>query len=158
MSMNSLDRLFAKALEKRGVRAARDENALRRALATAFEDVRTARGLSLRDLAAEMETSLSQVQRVLNKNQGGSLTLNTVCRAADALDLRLSIQVEPLDRIQARRNFSPEDSYSYRQASSLIAKRPGGITAKSVVPNVVKENGYEWTKAPVKTKIPEAVS
>lgn len=74
-------------------RAAERENAIRHAIAAAIDLGRQAKGWSLRKFADEIGTSLSQVQRLLQRERGGSLTLWTICRAADKLDLQVSVQV-----------------------------------------------------------------
>lgn len=70
-------------------RAAAAENRLRRELAEHFERARTARGLTFRALAREMGSSVSQVQRLLHRELGGSLTLMTIARAAEVLGMKL---------------------------------------------------------------------
>lgn len=87
------DDLAREILSVKDARTGYIENRLRRRIAEAFEEARRRKGLSVRELAKEMGTSLSQVQRLLHFEVGGSLTLRTVCRAADALDLSLSIHV-----------------------------------------------------------------
>jgi transcriptional regulator with XRE-family HTH domain len=73
------------------VRTAARENTIRRNLGSVFEAVRKEKGLSLRGMAKAMESSVSQVQRVLHKELGGSLTLRTVLRAADVLELDVDV-------------------------------------------------------------------
>lgn len=46
-------------------------------------------GISHRDLAKSMNSSKSQVQRLLNKQRGGSLSLRTLVKAARVLGLRI---------------------------------------------------------------------
>jgi AraC-like DNA-binding protein len=75
------------------VRVAMQENSLRRQIADVFETSRTNRGISIRALASMMKTSPSQVQRVLHKEFGGSLTLSTILRAADALGFDVDVKV-----------------------------------------------------------------
>lgn len=62
------------------------EAKLRRRIASNVTDRMRDQGLSIRALAERMRTSKSQVQRLLNKTRGGSLTLMTVVKAARALD------------------------------------------------------------------------
>jgi hypothetical protein len=95
MKDDSLERLIEDVLANQDARVAAHENALRRTLAVQFNAARGERAMSFRDLASAMGTSLSQVQRVLHEEVGGSLTLNTVCRAADALGQRVSLHVRP---------------------------------------------------------------
>lgn len=87
------DALLEEALGNRDARTAYVENGLRRRLAVSFDEARELKGMSVRQLARAMGTSLSQVQRLLHSEVGGSLTLRTVCRAADALDLTVSVHV-----------------------------------------------------------------
>ena len=77
------------------IRAASKENTLRRRLAVALQQAREMRGISIRELAKKIGTSLSQVQRVMHEEVGGSLTLRTIVKAADALDMDVSIHVRP---------------------------------------------------------------
>jgi transcriptional regulator with XRE-family HTH domain len=85
--------LARQVLDSADARAAFLENGVRREVAKAFEAKRVERALSIRDLAKEIGTSVSQVQRLLHTELGGGLTLRTLCRAADALDMRLSVHV-----------------------------------------------------------------
>lgn len=74
-------------------RAADKEYDARQALAEAFDDARVEKGWSLRHLAEKMETSLSQVQRILNRNPFGSIRLESLFCAAEALELDLTVGV-----------------------------------------------------------------
>src|SRR5262245_13361361 len=78
-------------------RAAAHENALRRKLAASLEEARARKGLSIRGFAKEIDTSLSQVQRLLHKQLGGSLSLFTICKAAERLDLDVMLEARPRD-------------------------------------------------------------
>jgi ribosome-binding protein aMBF1 (putative translation factor) len=91
---NNLDRLIHEVLADPVARAAAAENALRRKIGTAIETARAERRLSIRNLAKEIGTSVSQVQRLLHREVGGSLTLRTVVRAAQALDLVVDVRVQ----------------------------------------------------------------
>jgi transcriptional regulator with XRE-family HTH domain len=91
--MDDFEKLLREALSNPKVRYAFKENALRRRLGAAFDEARKHQGLSVRALAAMMGTSASQENRLLHNEAGGSLTLSTLCRAADALDLSLSLNV-----------------------------------------------------------------
>lgn len=93
-----LDLLLREVLDDATARVAYDENELRRALADAIEAARIAKRLSVRQLAKAMHSSPSQVQRLLHKDLGGSITLRTLCRAAAALDCRIGIQLRPAAR------------------------------------------------------------
>src|SRR5688500_8414901 len=77
---------------------AASEDDLRRSLAEQINAARREAGFSLRDLAKKMGTSLSQVQRLLHEDQGGTLTLRTICLAADALGHRASVGVRPISQ------------------------------------------------------------
>lgn len=97
MTTNSNDffALLEEMEEDRDVRTAALENSIRRNIASTLDEHRKAKGLSLRELAKEMGTSLSQVQRILHREQGGNLTLRTLVRAVDTLGLKLTINVRP---------------------------------------------------------------
>ncbi len=77
------------------------ENDLRRAIGSAFDSARLRRQLSIRAMAREMSTSVSQVQRLLHRELGGSLTLRTVCAAAQALGLHIDFEVRPVEQVHA---------------------------------------------------------
>ena len=98
MDYDSYEDLLREVLEDKDVRTAAVENDLRRELAAKFDKARCREGLSLRELAGRMGTSLSQVQRVLHREVGGSLTLRTVVRAADALKMKLVVRAHPEER------------------------------------------------------------
>lgn len=88
--MDRFDDFEALALEVQSdsvAGAALCENDFRRRVGDAFEQARRKHNLSIRDLAAKMGTSVSQVQRLLHEEQGGSVTLRTVFRAAHVLQL-----------------------------------------------------------------------
>ena len=83
-------------MQDKDVRLAAQENCLRRKLAAELQKSCTEESVSLRALASKMGTSLSQVQRILNKsNGGGNLTIRTLLNAADALGLELDILLTP---------------------------------------------------------------
>ena len=88
---SDFDNLVNEVLAVQDARTAYLENRLRRALADSFEEARKKKDMSVRQLAKEMETSVSQVQRLLQRDVGGSVTLRTVCRAADVLGLAISV-------------------------------------------------------------------
>lgn len=98
MELEKFDDLLKEALETPDARYAFKENALRRRLGAALDQARAAKGLTVRQLASKMGTSTSQVQRLLHGEVGGSVTLASLCRAADALDLRVDIHVRPQQR------------------------------------------------------------
>lgn len=93
MHSDNFEDLVAEVLGNVDARGAYRENSVRRSLAVEFENARKVSGISIRELATMIGTSTSQVQRLLHARQGGSLTLNTICRAADALDLSVTIHV-----------------------------------------------------------------
>lgn len=84
----SYESLFAELNQDPEVWASGEEYRLRQELAAILEKRRAERGLSMRAMAREMDTSLSQVQRLFQEEHGGSLTLRTLVRAAKALDMR----------------------------------------------------------------------
>jgi len=93
MSLENFDDLVNEVLADRDARCAARENAMRRRLAAALNEARERLGLSVRDLAAKLNTSTSQVQRLLHEDLGGSISLATICRAADVLDLGVEIRI-----------------------------------------------------------------
>jgi transcriptional regulator with XRE-family HTH domain len=95
MKTESFDDLLDLVLADRVARVARNENAARRKLAREFDAARNQKNLSVRELAKEMETSISQVQRLLHIESGSSLTMRTIFRAADVLDLSFIMHVLP---------------------------------------------------------------
>jgi hypothetical protein len=101
--MDDYEKLLSEALSNPNVRYAYKENALRRRLGCAFDDARKNAGLSVRTLAKLMGTSPSQVNRLLHNEAGGSLTLSTVCRAADALQLHVGVHVRPVNDAGAKK-------------------------------------------------------
>lgn len=100
--MASFDAILQEVMADPVARAAANENRLRRALSSSFDDARRARGLSVRRMATLMGTSVSQVQRLLHRELGGSLTLRTICRALDVLELDLTMHVRPRHPEDAR--------------------------------------------------------
>lgn len=88
---DDVEALFREVLNNPAARCAYQENELRRAIAASIEDARQSKGLTVRALAKAMETSVSQVQRLLHEDLGGSITLRTLCRAADVLDCRFGV-------------------------------------------------------------------
>ena len=67
----------------------------RRRIAAQLTAAMEKRGVSYRQLAKAMNTGKSQVQRLLNKERGGSLTLLTIVKAALALGLRVEELLVP---------------------------------------------------------------
>lgn len=90
---DDLDELLDEINKEPTARCAMIENDLRRRIGAEFDFARKAKGVSIRDLAKEMQTSNSQVQRLLHTELGGSLTLRTLVRAADVLDLAVHVAV-----------------------------------------------------------------
>ena len=62
-------------------------------LAKQLRECADRRGLSIRMLAAEMETSPSQVQRLLSLSHPANITLESILRAADAMDVEVDFQL-----------------------------------------------------------------
>jgi ribosome-binding protein aMBF1 (putative translation factor) len=90
---DDFEKLTALVNSDKVARTARIENNLRRNLGEILDNERIRQGLSIRDLAKELETSISQVQRVLHREVGGNLTLKTLVRAADALMMVISVNI-----------------------------------------------------------------
>ena len=89
MRFVSLEELKRDLFEDIEGRAAYLEAKYRRRIAARLEAAMKASGTSYRDLASAMRSSKSQVQRLLNKQRGGSLTLLTIVKAAEVLGLRV---------------------------------------------------------------------
>jgi transcriptional regulator with XRE-family HTH domain len=89
------DELIRRARSNPQARAGFTEARLRRLIGATLEATMKRAGVTVRELAARVGTSKSQVQRVLNKEAGGSLTLMTVVKAAQALDLDVSLRLAP---------------------------------------------------------------
>lgn len=87
------DKLAKEVMTNPDARCAAIENKMRRELAVAFEAARLEKGLSIRKLANQLGTPISQVQRLLHKEVGGSLSLLTMVKAADALGLVLQFNI-----------------------------------------------------------------
>lgn len=90
---SSWDELLAKTLESSNARAAYDEIRLRQRLAKVIRKEMDERSISIREMAKKLDTSVSQIQRLLNEDIGGSLTLLTVVKAANALGLHLTLDL-----------------------------------------------------------------
>lgn len=92
---DDFEALFREVLADPIAGAAACENDFRRMLGEYFENARRAKGLSVRELAKQMGTSLSQVQRLVHAEQGGksSITLRTIFRAAHVLELNVSAHI-----------------------------------------------------------------
>jgi len=99
MPKNDLEKLIATVLSDRDARVAAKENDLRRGLAESFEVARQRKGFSIRRLAREIRTSISQVQRLLHREVGGTVTLRSVCKAADLLELEVRLTAMPTPRL-----------------------------------------------------------
>ncbi len=89
----NFEMLALEVLLNRDARVAAVENDMRRRFGAVFGEARKERGLSMREMAEEIGTSHSQVERVLHHEAGGSLSLRTLVRAADALGLIVEIDV-----------------------------------------------------------------
>ena len=84
-------------LEDGDAQEAYAEAQYRRRIATRLVVAMNRKGVSYRRLAESMNTGKSQVQRLLGKQRGGSLTLLTLVKAARALGLRVEEMLEPDD-------------------------------------------------------------
>jgi DNA-binding Xre family transcriptional regulator len=80
-------------LDDHGIRDEVYDAALKRVVAWQFEEIRKARALSKKDLAATMKTSRSQLDRVLDPDNV-AVSLDMLNRAAAALGKRLIIELE----------------------------------------------------------------
>lgn len=117
----SFDELADEILSDPDARAVAAENTIRRTIAVVFGAARQARGLSIRQMAEHIGTSPSQVQRLLHVEVGGSLTLRTLIRAAEALDLELALHARPKSSCAGRLlHFG-------RVAGNWSSSSPGGF-------------------------------
>ena len=66
--------------------------ALKRVIAWQLDEARKARGLSKKAMAERMNTSRSQLDRILNADDA-SLTLETLSRASRAVGCRVSVEL-----------------------------------------------------------------
>ena len=87
---NQTNDLRALVMGNKDSRTALREAEIRHYFAELFEEERLAQNIKIRALAEAAGTSVSQVQRMLGKTAGGSVTLLSLVRMADALDVRLS--------------------------------------------------------------------
>jgi len=70
-----------------------NEDRFRVRFAEMLEVARQEKDWTLREMADAMDTSISQVKRLLLRRDGGSLTLRTVFRAAAALGVQIDISL-----------------------------------------------------------------
>lgn len=89
-----MDQLEKDVLGNFDSRTACRENELRRRLSIIFREKIKNQGLGIRDFAKKTGTSISQVQRIIHNEVGGSLTLRTIVRACDILGLRINIEIK----------------------------------------------------------------
>lgn len=139
-SEQDFESLRSEVLQDKDARAAALENSLRQRIGAALESARLERGLSLRQLGGEIGSSLSQVQRLLHREVGGSLTLRTICRAADHLGLSVSMDLQksslkPLKAVEARKvtgwkSISIETIQP--QTMRLRSRRPPSVAFRSI--------------------------
>jgi len=85
--MESFEGLKKLVLSNTDARTAAKENSLRRDLARPIRLTMEKLDISTKDLAKMIGVSKTQVRRLQHKEGGGNLTLNIICRAADALGL-----------------------------------------------------------------------
>jgi hypothetical protein len=123
MNDHNLDELEREILENPDARAAALENSLRRELASAIDEAREAGKISIRGLADSIGTSVSQVQRLLHRELAGSLTLRTICRAVDKLDLCISLHIRP--RTPKRAQLVPFGNVIWTASEIEITKTCG---------------------------------
>jgi DNA-binding Xre family transcriptional regulator len=83
-------------LEEDGVLAEVEATAIKRVIAWQLAQAMKTRGLSKTALAARMGTSRSQLDRLLDPS-GGSVNLETVARAAQAVGKTLRIEIVDAD-------------------------------------------------------------
>jgi hypothetical protein len=83
---------FESFLEEQGIRDEVYSGAIKRVIAWQFEEARKAASLGKADFAAAMQTSRSQIDRVLDPHNV-AVSLDTLSRAAMALGKRLKIEL-----------------------------------------------------------------
>ena len=87
---------FESFLEEEGILDEVDEAAVKRVIAWQVEREMTARKLNKSQLARRMDTSRTQVDRLLDPDNT-SVTLHTLYRAAEVLGKRLRVSFEEVD-------------------------------------------------------------
>jgi transcriptional regulator with XRE-family HTH domain len=71
---------------------------LQDSIADTLDARRRALGLTIEDLAGRVGTSHTEIRRIVNAQPlGGCYSLRTLCRIADALDLRVEVTLTALD-------------------------------------------------------------
>lgn len=141
--MDDFELLKKEALADPEVRCAYKENALRRMLAGSFEVARAEHGLTVRKLAKVIGTSASQVQRLLHHEVGGSLTLSTIVRAADALGLTVRLSARPEPRGPALIIPFGASAWTPAIAASVREPAPPANRPKRLVRT---DRSAEWTQ------------
>ena len=76
-------------------RTAYEETQIRGSVAATLASKLKAEGISIREFAKRIQSSASQVQRLLHADIGGSLTLLSLVRAADGLGLSIDVRMQP---------------------------------------------------------------
>lgn len=145
MSNESSDNLTTEIMANSFARCAYKENTLRRRLAQAFEDARRASGMTVRTLAEKMDTSPSQVQRLLHREVGGSLTLRTIVRAADVLDLVIGVHVRPRDNRSSVVTQFGRMAWMPSDVGGVVRGASFGKTSAVVSTTASVENNSCWT-------------
>lgn len=92
---------FESFLEAEGIIEEVDEAAIKRVIAWQVEHEMTARKLNKSQLARRMDTSRTQVDRLLDPANTG-VTLHTLYRAAEVLGKRLRVSLEEVDHPAAK--------------------------------------------------------
>jgi len=93
---------FEDFLEEQGIREDVESAAIKRVLAWQFEREMTRQKKTKRAMAAELRTSRSQLDRLLDP-QNTSVSLDTLSRAARVLGKRLVLRIEDRKPRQGRR-------------------------------------------------------
>lgn len=91
---------FESFLEEEGILEEIDEAAVKRVVAWQIEQAMKAHQLNKSDLARRMETSRTQVDRLLDPDNVG-VTLHTMHKAAAVLGKRLRVTIEEPDKVSA---------------------------------------------------------
>ena len=110
---------FDSFLEEEGIREEVEATAMKRVIAWQIEQAMQAQQKSKLALARDMNTSRSQVNRLLDPADTGT-SLATIARAASALGKRMSINLSnktPAIAAAQRRRFKPA-------AANVVSARP----------------------------------
>jgi hypothetical protein len=93
MSSTSFDKIVKEIMSDKAVRCAAIENGIRRTIGRIVCKEMKRQDLDFDDMQDFVGPPTSQLRRLLHDELGGQLTLYTICRALDALELELKFEV-----------------------------------------------------------------